>query len=139
MTNQVIKFPIKEKHTDTVNGATVTTYHIGSDARDSASAHAEISLDTKEYLQFVYEDGTTWFSDSETIHELFPEIKNAKRDADTAFEIPIYLETSSDNRGFFGQIILKIVKVFTKPIVGRTVKKIAIDLENKHLNFKLTE
>lgn len=135
MSNQVIKFPIKEKQIDVVNG--VTTYLIGSNTRDVSNNHVEISLDnTKEYLQFVYEDGTTWFSDSETIHELFPEINNAKRDADTAFEIPIYLETSAENRGFFGQIILKIIKVFAKPVIARTVKNIAIDLENKHLNSR---
>ena len=136
MTNQVVKFPIKDSQVDSQNGITVTTYYIGTNTRGS-SDHVKIALDhTKEYLEFIYDDGTTWFSDSETIHELFPEIKNANRDADSAFEIPIYLETSGENRGIFGQLILKVIKVFTKPLVARLVKDIATDLENKHLNSR---
>jgi CHAT domain-containing protein len=133
MKNQVIKFPVKETLVDE-NG--VKTYYIGASTREINNFEKITLNDTKEYLQFVYEDGTTWFSNSETITELFPEIKGANRDADTAFNIPIYLETSTENRGFVGQIVLKAIKVFTKPILTREVNKVAVDLENRHLNSR---
>lgn len=134
MKNQLIKFPVKEVQVDSQNA--VKTYYIGSDTRGANRAE-EISLDkTTEYLQFVYEDGTAWFANSDTIHELFPEIKNATRDSKVAFEIPIYLEATGENRGIIGQIMLKVIKVFTKPVISRLVKDIAVDLENKHLNAR---
>ncbi|WP_309640703.1 CHAT domain-containing protein [Flavobacterium sp.] len=134
MKNQFIKFPVKEVHFDSEKA--VTTYFIGSDVRD-VSNYEKIALDnSNEYYQFVYDDNTNWFADAETIHELFPSIKKEHRDSETPFEIPIYLETSAENRGLIGKIILKVIRVFTKSAEDRLVKDIAIDLENKHLNSR---
>lgn len=133
MKNQIIKFPVKE---DPVEENGVKTYYIAASNRD-INKFEKITLDdSQNYVQFLYEDGTTWFSNSETINELFPAIRSANRDGDTTFNIPIYLETTTENRGFVGQIILKAIKVFTKPILTREVKKVAVDLENKHLNSR---
>jgi CHAT domain-containing protein len=129
-----IQFPIKEDPIDSLNGAK-KTYLIGSDTRGNSN-NKEITLTETEYIQFVYDDGTTWFSDSETIHELFPEIKNANRDAATTFQIPIYLDASTENRGLAGRIILKVIRIFAKPVLARKVKDIASDLENRHLNLR---
>lgn len=134
MKNQFIKFPVKEVKIDSEKS--ITTYIIGLDVRDSSN-YEKISLEkSSDYFQFIYDDETTWFADSETIHELFPDINKSNRDVETPFEIPMYLENSSENRGFIGRILLKVIKVFTKPAVERLVKDIARDLENKHLNSR---
>lgn len=134
MKNQAIKFPVKEVEID--KEKSVTTYHIGLDVRGTNN-YEKISLDnTTDYYQFIYDDNTTWFADAETIYELFPDIKKSNRDVGIPFEIPMYLESSSENRGFVGRILLKVIKVFIKPAADRLVKDIAIELENKHLNSR---
>lgn len=134
MANQVIKFPVKKVIEDPQNAATI--YYIGSENRDVSNFEEVILDDTKKYVQFEYEDGTSWFSNSETIQELFPSIKNSNRDGNASFNVPIYLESSNENRGIIGKIILKIVRVFAQTAIDRKVEDIARDLEDKHLNLR---
>lgn len=123
--NANIKLPDLEK-----------TYIIGSDNR-AISEYGEIDLSEKEkYYEFVYDDGTSWHSDTETITELFPTIENKNRDGsdNEILYLPLSLNGNNQNRNFVTKIVLKIIHVFTKPAEDRLVKEVAEKLENGHLN-----
>jgi CHAT domain-containing protein len=124
-----IKVPISKKEVT----PKVTVYHIDSNSRGDASNEI-ITLEGSKYYQFIYDDGTTWFSDLDTVTELFPNLKQETRDG--IFAIPMYLESESEDRGFLGKIILKIIKAFVKPVAGAAVKSIALKLEANHLKEK---
>ncbi|AZB28642.1 hypothetical protein [Chryseobacterium balustinum] len=123
--NPNIKLPDLEK-----------TYIIGSDNR-AISEYGEIDLSEKEkYYEFVYDDGTSWHSDTETITELFPAMENRNRDGNDneILYLPLSLNGNNQNRNFVTKIVLKIIHVFTKPAEDRLVKEVAEKLENGHLN-----
>lgn len=101
------------------------------------SEYGEIDLSEKEkYYEFIYDDGTSWHSDTETITELFPTIENKNRDGsdNEIVYLPLSLNGNNQNRNFVTKIVLKIIHVFTKPAEDRLVKEVAEKLENGHLN-----
>lgn len=93
----------------------------------------ELALEKDDLLEFIFDDDTTWFGGTDSLYHVFPEAAGRKRSAGEAFELPIYLDSGDNKRGFIGDIALKILNVFTKKAVTRKVKDIAIGLEKKLL------
>ncbi len=106
---------------------------IGSSARGTASMH-EIKLTKDNVLELVFDDQTTWFCDSETIEEIFPEATASNRDAQGAFVLSPVLQPDQADRGLLGSALLKMVNVLSKKKVKEAVRDFAEDLERKQLN-----
>ena len=120
-----------------------------STSRALAEVH-ELTFDKTDFLEFVFDDNTTWVGSSDIIHDIFPEAANQKRAAGDSFVIPMYLQTDEAQRGLFGDIALKALNVFTKKAISQKVVEIAARLEKKALenmsgvyaidaNFKLSK
>ena len=111
-------------------------YDLGGDNRD---VQQEIPIDIEgKILEFTFDDDnkTTWMCDAATLHELYPEVENGKRGGDDSFTIPLVIKNPVNERGIFGEIAAKVLKVFIKPVIGLGVKAIAKKLEDKRLNEK---
>src|SRR5436190_10425866 len=118
-----------------------------SSSRGISEEHA-LTIGKTDFLEFVFEDNTTWMGGAEIIHDIFPKAAKQHRDitrlkrsagkgknvAEEDFVVPLYLETDEANRGLFGDIALKILNVFTKEAVTAKVIDIAANLEKKLLN-----
>ena len=111
-------------------------YLLGSSTRGEAERHT-ITLKKDQLVEFVFEDNTVWFSSDETIQDVFPEAAAIKsRSVDSDFQIPFFIQTSTDDRGI-GTVALRLLKVFTKKGVQKGVKELAADLEKKQLENKI--
>ncbi|MGB4845633.1 MAG: CHAT domain-containing protein [Ferruginibacter sp.] len=109
--------------------------YVFNSSRSISEKHT-LEFDDTDFLEFVFEDKTTWMGSSDIIHDLFPKAAKQTRAAGDAFEIPMYLESDSATRGLFGDIALKILNVFTKKTVAVKVIDIAAKLEKKALENK---
>ncbi len=108
---------------------------VGSSTRGVAERHS-ISLRKDQVVEFVFEDNTVWLSSEETIQDVFPEAAAIKkRSVESDFEIPVFLQTSAEDRGI-GSVALKLLKVFSKKGIQKGVKELAADLEKKQLDNK---
>ena len=107
-------------------------YLIGAATRGETQRHT-IKLGKNQVVEFVFEDNTVWLSSDETIQDVFPEAAAVKsRSVDSDFEIPFYIQTTTDDRGI-GNVALKLLKVFTRKGVQKGIKELAADLEKKQL------
>src|SRR5687767_5773233 len=103
MKDHVFKFPAKEiaePDKDFGPNKKVKTFKITTETRDGSELE-EIDLSDKTvYYQFVYNNNNqnargdqndysdkeiTWFSDADTIRELFPESNKSNRDGDNVY------------------------------------------------------
>ena len=109
--------------------------YVFSSSRSISETHT-LEFDDKDFLEFVFDDDTTWMGGSEIIHDLFPKAAKQTRAAGEAFEVPMYLESDSATRGLFGDIALKILNVFTKQTVANKIVDVAASLEKKTLENK---
>ncbi|WP_276501588.1 CHAT domain-containing protein [Terrimonas pollutisoli] len=110
-------------------------YLLGSSTRGEAERHS-IQLKKDQVVEFVFEDNTVWLSSDQTIQDVFPEAAALKsRSVDSDFEIPYYIQSTSDERGI-GTVALKLLKVFTKKSIKKGVRELAVDLEKKQLDNK---
>lgn len=113
------------------------SYVTSGPTRGVAERH-EVSLDNGKMVEFVFDDGTTWLCNANTLEEVFPGAAQKTRSAggDGTFEIPQTLRGQAAERGF-SDVVLKVVNVFAKKavagVVNEVVKKLAADLERKQL------
>ncbi|HTE11567.1 MAG TPA: CHAT domain-containing protein, partial [Chitinophagaceae bacterium] len=121
------------------------TYVLESSNRGADNKH-EIPLQDKDkQFEFVFADGTTWITDPDTFHELYPEADDAikpagDRDAEsTSFELPPAIQAPGAERGIFGSIALAALKVFTRKAVPEGIGVIAKRLENKQLKHGIPD
>ena len=104
-----------------------------SSSRGLSEIH-EVEFDKNDFLEFVFEDETTWVGSPDIIHDIFPEVANQNRAVGESFEIPMYLKTDDATRGLIGDMALKVLNVFTKKAVAQKVIDIAARLEKKTLS-----
>jgi CHAT domain-containing protein/pimeloyl-ACP methyl ester carboxylesterase len=111
-------------------------YVVGTNTRGELEKHT-IALKPNQVVEFVFEDGTTWMSSDQTIQDLFPEAAMARSsDSKDAFEIPLMMQGTGTERGVVSNVALKLLKIFTKKGVQKTVRQLAVDLEKKQLENK---
>jgi CHAT domain-containing protein len=106
--------------------------YVFSSSRSISEEHPVTIKDT-DLVEFIFEDNTTWMGGAEVLHDIFPNSAKQNRSGET-FEVPLFLESDSAERGLFGDIALKILNVFTKEAVTAKVIDIAANLEKKILH-----
>jgi len=109
-------------------------YTIAGATRELTAQH-EIDLSGDKVAEFVFDDDTTWLCDAGSLHDLFPDADSSTRSGEP-FVLPSALVNPNSDRGFFGDIALKLVRVFIKTGVQDAVGSIAKNLEDKHLENK---
>ena len=100
----------------------------------------KIEFKKDQVVEFEFEDGTNWISSPDTMDDIFPELMiSAKRSLteDGAFELPVEISSASADRSIVGKIVLKAIKVFSKKVAAKEVKKLATKLEDKQLENKI--
>ena len=111
-------------------------YLIGSATRGKSEGHT-IKLAKNEVVEFVFEDSTSWFSSNDTIEDLFPEAAALKRRSmGDEVEIPVFLQAGPGDRSIIGNVALKLLKVFVKKDIQKSIRQLAEDLEKKQLENK---
>ncbi len=111
-------------------------YFVGATARGETEKHT-IKLSNDDVVEFVFDDGTSWFSSNDTIEEIFPEVAALKRRSpDQEVEIPVMLQPGPGERGITGTVVLKLLKIFARKEVQKTIRQLAEDLEKKQLDHK---
>ena len=125
------KLPVNPASTDDVIELR-KSYIIGGNVRGLTESH-DIDLKKDDLVELVFNDETTWYCNTDTIDEVFPEAAAAKRSGDLAFEIPMSLTTTDAERGIVGSILLKGLNIFAKKTIDNKVKDVAADFEKKQL------
>jgi hypothetical protein len=100
----------------------------------------KLDLKKDQVFEFEFEDGTNWISGPDTLDDIFPELMtSAKRSSteDGVFELPLEISTESTDRSIVGKIVLRAIKVFSKKVAAKEVKKLAAKLEDKQLEGKI--
>ncbi|MGC3944722.1 MAG: CHAT domain-containing protein [Chryseolinea sp.] len=112
------------------------SFVVRSGMRGASDRH-EISLNNDSIVEFVFDDGTTWICSPNTIDELFPEVTTTSRSISERVEIPLMLVSTDVERGLIGNVLLKVVNIFSKKKLTRKVKELARDLEMKQLENQI--
>lgn len=94
-----------------------------------------IDLTEEDVIELIFEDQTTWVCSADSLNEIFPETLTVNRSADGGIELPVSISGESTERGA-GEILLKIVNIFSRKKIGQQVKKLAEDYEKKQLKNK---
>ena len=81
------------------------SFVVRSGIRGAHGRH-EVDLKPESVIEFVFEDGTSWICNPNTIDELFPEVTQTTRSASGKMEIPLMLMSSDVERGLIGNILL---------------------------------
>ena len=115
----------------TTNLTLIESYRISGANRDSKKTHNIDIQQNDKLLELVFDDDTTWMCDAATLHELFPEVDISKRANNNSFELPDTIAGTNSERGFFGNIALKLLNVFANNAIEGGIGKIADKLENK--------
>ena len=111
-------------------------YVVGTTTRGETERHT-INISNDKVVEFVFDDGTSWFSSNDTIEDVFPEaVAMKKRSLDGEVEIPFVLQTGPGERGIVDAVALKLLKVFARKEVKKTIRQLAEDLEKKQLGNK---
>ncbi|MGB7396092.1 MAG: hypothetical protein WA913_17050, partial [Pricia sp.] len=101
-------------------------YQLKSSNRDAAEKHDILLEENDKLLEFVLDDGTTWMCDASTLHEVYPELDPAlerkRRDGDPEkFELPTTIDAPATERGIVGKVAVKILRVFFKKQLEKTI------------------
>lgn len=103
-----------------------------SPSRSETDKHL-VTIKDEQFVEITFTDGSTWFGDSSTLKEIFPELKAQGRSADDAPVLPFSLSTDDVSRGILNDIALKFIGIFVKKGVQKTIRSVASDIEKKPL------
>ncbi len=122
------------------------TYNLSGSTRDGGN---QLTIELKKndkLLEFELEDGTKWMCDAATLHEVYPELdpalkpegdRDSNENTDT-FVLPTTVDAAPTERGIVGKVAVKILRVFIQNAIETNVGKIALKLEDEHLQYGLT-
>ncbi len=99
----------------------------------AASEITNVMIEDDHYVELVFNDGTTWFGDSNNLKEIFPELKLQSRSAADAPILPGSLASDDASRSLIGDIAMKIFRKFIKKKVQQGIRKVAASIEEKGL------
>ncbi len=114
------------------NFLTLKQSYVISASRGEGEKH-EVEIDEDDNIEFIFDDGTVWFGNANTLHELFPDIDLGKRSADDMSELPLTLSAEGDSRSL-KSVALKVFNIFAKKAVKQGVIELASYLEKKLLD-----
>ena len=101
-----------------------------------------VTIEDDRYVELVFNDGSTWFGDNNTLKEIFPELKEQSRSAADAPILPGSLVSDDASRSLVGDIALKLFRKFIKTKVKQGIHDVAAKIEERGLkdeNGKLNE
>lgn len=130
-----IENPLKDQLTDYGNYKIEQSYIIQESDRGESKPKT-IELGKNELIEFIYEDGTTWICDEDTLEELFPDINTINRSG--VYTIPSYLEDRDLHvrGGILKKIALKLINIFVKNAVEQTIEQLAENVDRKNVDGK---
>lgn len=99
------------------------------------SVAREITLSGNNLVELIFDDGTTWMGNADSLEEIFPEVVLRGNADPETLEIPLTLRGGETERGVVTDIALKFLNIFVKKAVNYTVRQLAEDLENKALEM----
>ncbi|MEO7961481.1 MAG: CHAT domain-containing protein [Ginsengibacter sp.] len=108
------------------------SYTIGSSVRGITETH-NIDLKDDDLVELIFNDDTTWYCNTDSIDEIFPDAPKINRSGEAVFELPITLTNTDTERGVVGSILLKGLNIFAKKAINTKVKDVASDFEKKQL------
>jgi hypothetical protein len=101
-----------------------------SATRADGESH-DVTIPSDHFVEFVFDDDTTWFGNAQSLQELFPEMQIDKRSiADGAAELPLTLSSGAQSRSI-KSVALKMLNVFAKKEAKMGVHDLALFLEKK--------
>lgn len=115
------------------------SYTVGAATRGTTEVH-EIPLKESDLVEFIFDDNTFWISAASDVKEIFSSPLHKQRGAEESdvFEIPDNISSTSQHRGFLGDIALKAIKIFSKKeqtkMVQERVRLYAEKLQKEQLN-----
>ena len=101
-----------------------------------------VTIEDDRYVELVFNDGSTWFGDNNTLKEIFPELKDQSRSAVDAPILPGSLVSDDASRSLVGDIALKLFRKFIKTKVKQGIREVAEKIEERGLkdaNGKINE
>ena len=107
------------------------SYNLSSSRAEGDLLEVEIASD--DFVEFVFDDDTAWFGNTDTLHELFPEMNIKKRAAGDIALLPFSLTTDNESRSI-KSVALKVFNIFGKNVIKESVKELAEYLEKKLLD-----
>lgn len=111
------------------------SYQLGAANRAMATV-TEVALAHDDVVEMIFDDGTTWYGNADTLEDIFPEAMAASRSGSSVFELPSGISPTEDDRSLLGDIALKLLNIFSKKKLSSEIKKLAEDFEEKQLNFQ---
>ena len=109
------------------------SFVIGTSATRGVSEVIPVELEKDDMVELIFEDGTTWFSNTSSLQDVFPDASAATRSADGGFVIPDSIETTATERGIVSKIAMKVINIFAKKVIHTNVRELAKQLEKKQL------
>ncbi len=115
------------------------TYRVEHTQRGNTALET-IDISGGKMAEFIFSDGTVWLSDAATINSIFTPAANADNRSGAASvpALPLSLAGGSNERGFAGDVLLKIVNIFSKKpsakTPGQLMRTLAARLEKSLLD-----
>ena len=72
------------------------SYNLSSSRAEGDLLEVEIASD--DFVEFVFDDDTAWFGNTDTLHELFPEMNIKKRAAEYGISLTLETEINKGTR-----------------------------------------
>ncbi len=91
-----------------------------------------VKLTPEDYVQLTFSDASTWFGNTETLAEIFPEIKLQSR-SDEPVTLPVVISSDDTTRNIASQVVLKFFQKYTKKAVNTSLIKIAETYQKRSL------
>jgi CHAT domain-containing protein len=126
-----VQAPISSQSTDIISLR--ESYTLENATRGISQSHI-VNLNGTDVVELIFDDGSVWLCNSDTLADVFPEAAAQGRSVDSAFVIPQVLKSNQDDRSVLGNILLKAINVFAKKEVDHTIATLAAKLEKKQLD-----
>ena len=91
-----------------------------------------VTLTPEDYVQLTFSDTSTWFGNTETLAEIFPEINLQSRSGEPA-TLPVVISSDDTTRSIASQVVLKFFQKYTKKAINSGLIKIAETYQKRSL------
>ena len=111
------------------------SYQVGPVTRADTKGY-QVKLEDDHIFELVFEDGTTWFANAETLQDIFPEAAKTDRAGEAIFTLPGEIISAPAERGQVKKAVLKIFNLLIKKDKKQQIEQLAADFEEKQLEGK---
>ena len=111
------------------------SYQVGPVTRGDTKGY-QVKLEDDHIIELVFDDGTTWFANAETLQDIFPEAAKTDRAGEAIFTLPGEIISAPAERGQVKKAVLKIFNLLIKKDKKQQIEQLAADFEEKQLEGK---